>query len=587
VSDIPKVTIGTRRRLLSSDFNNGQRLRDRALLETLGAIGLGDLYKITADGVGGVVGGLTVRAVVGTNEIEVQPGIAFVAETPASATYDAPVNWIELGVPTRLDLDSFVDGGNPRLVTIEIEPNLVDKVTNLVDVFLPPTGTFQLQNQAIVIGSEPIISANAGAAGPNPVVAAGPGVNGKIPLAVVKLVTAQASFTDPFVSVLLCRPMLFSAGDWATSGGSVHGGGISVGERLGATIEVTFIAEMHDARVEMLGLGSRIAGQISFLGGTPIARTPDTTDPASLIGSAQAVYAYAANPPWAADYGTIAPREARVDNQNNIDFVSDASSVVIGDGFTFRSLALTNQAVPEIGPGSENAIVIWDTVSPAGISNGPLGAVPPRLDNLRGPHPLTDAGGVITLDATQDPSWGATQEVSDTVYLGCVSSLGILPQRFMAQSYRGRGFVRAIDEVDWAGTSYRPAVQYVGDTGVLDPLYPGRYPAMGGGDTEVIPVFATRVEVSGELSVGAGPGAARLQLASEYGMGAPQPSPSLAGFFSLRYEASDLPASGFSAEVIAVERDLTGRVGVYAQVGGGGLAEFTLTGYEDVILASR
>ncbi len=105
------------------------------------------------------------------------------------------------------------------------------------------------------------------------------------------------------------------------------------------------------------------------------------------------------------------------------------------------------------------------------------------------------------------------------------------------------------------------------------------------GDTNVLPTFANRIELASQLAAGA-VGSARLQFASEYGFGGSAVSPSLTGTFVARYDAADLPASGFGAEVIPLERDQTGKVGVYAQVAAGSV-QVVLTAYNDAILASR
>jgi hypothetical protein len=574
-----KMVIGTRRRLLSDNFNDGERLTDRALLEGLSALALGDVYKATG-GLGGVLGGLEVRAVPGTNQVEVQPGLALVTATPADTLLDPPLEWIELRTATRIDLDSLVDGGNPRLVTIEIAAQQIAKLTEPVDVFDPVTGSFGIAAQDVVTGSDPVITARAGVAAAAPVVAAGPGSSGLIPLAVVKLATAQASFTDAFVSVLLRRPLLQAAGGLLAPRGAVEGGGFSSGVVNGAVINGTTTAEMHDFRCELDGLVARAHGPI-FMAGTNI-RTINGTSIGSLTATAQPLFGYAVPPPWASDYGALAPSEANQKNPNGINTVTDPQSVVGGDGATFPSL-ITYDLLTSDFTSIESMVVLFDTAQPSGITLGhTLGSGPPRVSDIRGTHPTIAGGSTITLDATQDLTWGASQVVTDAVYIGSVSAIGT-PSTISGQSYRGRGFVRVIDV-----QASRPYLSGVVSTAALTPLYPGRFPAMGVADDEIIPSYATRVEVSGRMTNTGGAGIAELALKSAFGFGAVAANPALLGLHRVRWEGADLPgAAEFSTGIVPVERDQTGQCYLTALVGGGGSWSIALHGYEDPILAQR
>lgn len=571
MSQIDKVEIGSRRRLLSDDFNNAERLSSRALLEGLSAAALGDVYKLAAAGVGGVIGGLTVRAVVGTNEVEVQPGIAVVAVTPASATYDAPVEWIELGVATRIDLGGLVDGGNPRLVTIEIEPAQIAKVTAAVDVFVPATGLFGIAVQDIVTGSSPILTATPGAAAASPVVAAG--TVGRLPLAVVKLATAQANFTDAFVGVLLCRPLLAADGDMLTPQRYIRGGGVSVGEESGGVLVNLNAPNVHEANLSMLGVDARVSGNQVFAN----VMTPNTTTPAALTAAVQPVYGYAAPPPWASDYGTIAAREAWQQNPNELSLGATSESVVGGDGSTFSAL------LPQTGTiAFRSAIVIWDSVAPYGLDLS-LGNAPARVIDARGPHPVTALGGAgtITLDATQDVTWGATQQVTESAYIGSIASLGA--GLFMAQAYKGRGYVRSLDTVDViAGTGNRPIFVTVASTVGLTAFYPGRYPNMLVGDAEIIPTSAITIDLFSRFDT-ASPGPHVLQIASAFGHGATDAALALGS-----YEILENDTATFGNEHVLVSRDATGFAQHLVTKGAGAIASaIGLTGYEDMFLAAR
>lgn len=575
------MVIGTRRRLLSDNFNDGERLTDRALLESLSALALGDAYKAAA-GLGGVLGGLEVRAVPGTNEVEVQPGLALVATTPADTLLDPPLEWIELRAAQRVDLGPSVDPGNPRLITIEIAAATVDKLTEPVDVFDPTTGAFGVAPQPVVTGSEPVISIRAGAAAASPVVAIGPGASGVIPLAVVKLATAQASFTDSFVSVLLRRPLLQAAGGLLAPRGAVEGGGFSVGQINGAVIGALGVAELHDFRCELDGLLARGHGPAEF-GSTNI-RTIDGTTIAELTTLRRPIYGYAAPPPWAADYGDIAPSECRALNPNNLNTFLTLESVVLGDGGTFSSLAYGN---PPAGAqfNLENMVLVLDTTAPSGITFGANLAppdAPPRVDDIRGTHPTIAGGTAITLDASQDLTWGAAQVVNDAVYLGAISAIAIA-STVAGQSYRGRGYCRMIDVA-----ANRPRFSTGVSTGPLDPLFPGRLPGMLVGDSEIIPSFCNRVEVSAKMTNTGAAGVAEITLKSAFGHGALAANPSLDAVYRQRYEGGDLTnASEFSAGIVPLERDNVGTTYITGLVGGGGTIAVTLEGYEDPILALR
>lgn len=575
-----KMVIGTRRRLLSSNFNDGERLTDRALLVSIAAMQRGTAYQ--SSGVGGVIGGLEVRAVPGTNMVEVQPGLALVAATPTDSLLDPPLDWIELRAPFRIDLDSLVDAGNPRLVTIEIAAQQVSKLNEPVAVFDPNTGSFGIANQDVVTGSEPIITARAGVAAAKPVVAAGPGASGLIPLAVVKLAKGQASFTDTFISVLMRRPMLAADGGLLAPRGAVEGGGFSVGEISGAALGGRTGAELHDFRCELAGHIARGRGPAE-LGGSNV-RTISGTSVAQLSSLTRTIYGYACPPPWAADYGAIAACEAVAANPNNLNPFSTNESVVLGDGSTFSSLFFGD------GPNTayhslENMIVVFDTTAPSGITFGAtLGpkAAPPRVGDVRGTHPTIAAGGTITITATQDTTWGPVQTVSDAVYLGSVSSISVAGS-WMAQSYRGRGFTRVIDVA-----AARPYVSGVASTGVLSNLYPGRFPSMAVGNTEVIPAFATRVEVSGKLTNSGNVGISEMSIKSAFGYGAIEANPGTNGHYRVRYNGTDLPAaSEFSSGTIPVDRNNAGLCYLTALIGGGGTYEVSLVGFEDPILAGR
>jgi len=575
--DIDKVVIGTRRRLVSDDFNNGERLRDRALLEGLSAAQLQDAYKSVAAGLGGVLGGFDVRAVAGTLTVEVSPGIAFVPETPADTLYDPPIDYIEQRNPEVIDLSSFVDGGNPRLVTIEVQANQVAKVNTLVDVFDPGTGTFAAVNQDVVVGSDPVFNVRAGAAGASPQVAAGPGVSGFIPLAIVKLSTGLAAFSDDRLPVMCCRPLLAASGKTLIADRTIEGGGISVGEEAGGTFGALQLPEIHDARVELLGIPARARGNVSF-SGTVTARTPDTTSPAALLASTGPVYCYLVPPPWASDYGPLAPREAKATNPNQLDLLATPDSIVFGDGSTFTSLGL-GFAPLEAGPTFVNCIPIWDDQGPNGIDRGPLSTAPIRIVDARG-----NTSGSLTLDATQDPSWGNTQVVTESVYIGAVSATG---GQFIAQAYRGAGEVWMIDEVDVvAGTGAKPIRRDVADV-ALTTFKPGGFPSMdqAGVEPTILPTAALWAKVGTVFEGGNLNAVVALIVGANFGSGAADQT--LVAEYRVRLDNTSQPA--FAADdTFEVGLDASGQAQLAATVAAGGATSILfLQGYKDAFLATR
>ena len=106
----------------------------------------------------------------------------------------------------------------------------------------------------------------AGTATPDPQIAPGPGVEGQLPLAIVKLSTALAAFTDDFVPVMLCRPMLGALGKQLVPDETVIGGGISVGEETASVFGDLQVADIHYMRADILGLQAELAGNASFQG---------------------------------------------------------------------------------------------------------------------------------------------------------------------------------------------------------------------------------------------------------------------------------------------------------------------------------
>lgn len=578
-SHLDRVTINTRQRLKSDDFDRESRLRARALLEGMSAQLLGDVYKALAVGMGGVVGGLMVRAITGSNRIEVSPGIALIQAAPDNVTYDPPLQWIDLGEATEIDLTSLVDGANPRLVTIEISPTEVNKLLETRDVFDTGSGVFtSTPNLPVVVGSDPTLTATAGAAAAAPVVAAG--TVGRLPLAVVKLVAAQASFADDYASVLLCRPMLAALGDRIVPRYYIRGGGISVGEESGGSLGGTSLCSIGATSLSMAGLEADVGGRINF---ASYARTPNTTTPGTLNTTVQPVYGYAVPPPWAADYGNIAPREAWQRNPNEVD-TSNAQSIVFGSGNSFKSLIAETVLTP--GRALKNAIVIWDSNAPWGTDIGLGNNAPRRVIDARGPHPAVAPGGAgsITLDATQDTTWGATQVVSEAAYIGAVSSIG--GGAFSAQALIGRGVIAMIDALDTsAATGNRPIYKETSTVG-LTSIFPGQYPAMGiGGATpSILPQSATWVRMGVLMATGTGTGTVSVAVNSDLGFGAP--AASQVGGYRIQVSATVNPSAVFE-DYFDLGLDNTGMCKYRVASDTDFAAVFFLAGYTDQILAAR
>jgi hypothetical protein len=569
-SQFPRGNVITRQRLLSDNFNKSNRLVARGVILGELARSLGDDYLASAAGRGGVIGGFLVRCLAGSNTIEVSAGIGFVATTPTSATYDPPVLWIEIDSPQTVDLTSLIDGGNPRLVTIELVPAEVALVTAVVDVFDPGTGTFTVDPTAAqVVGSEPTITPSAGAAAAAPVVAGG--TVGRLPIAIVKLAAGQVSFTDEFASVLMCRPMLDAGGERMIPRDYVAGGGCSVGEESGGAIINLTNVYLSRMTASILGLEAELAGLIVF---ATRGRTPDTTSPTDLLTDPQPVYGYAAPPPWADDYGPLAPREAWQRNPNAVTFAS-TQNIVGGGGSTFISLSAQTTSSP--GRTLRNAIVIWDIEAPYGLERG-AGNAPLQVLDARGPHPDTAPGGAgsITLDATQDPTWGPDQEITETAYLGGLSSIGVTLD-FMAQTNRGRGVIQIID----AGTR-RQAIS-VTATSATGTLYPGRFPGMLVGDDVLTPASTQAVFIGGESDVTAGNHV--LDVREQLGQG----FPSIGTLLGANRFASDATVVDieFGSAWMRVGVDLNASCLFTIDAGTAGSVRLTLAGFEDAILAAR
>lgn len=548
------------------------------MIESINAYALGDVYKASGVGVGGVLGGFMVRCIPGTNRVQVGPGVAVIPTTPDDELYDPLVLWVEQRELVEIDLTSQISGGNPRLITIEVAAAEVDKVTEVRSRFNTTTGTFDSVSVPIVKGSEPVFYATAGAAAANPVVAGG--TEGRLPLAVVKLTAGQANFLDEFASVLMCRPMLAALGDRLVPRDYVRGGGISVGQEAAGVIGNLTRITVHACSLNMLGLEADVGGtfDVSFFG-----RTIDGTTIASLTAAIQPVYAYAAPPPWMSDYGNIAPREAWQRNPNEVS-QGDDHSIVNGQGGTFKSLV--GQASDTVGRNLKNAIVIFDDQPPWGADDGLSGGAPVRIADARGPHPETAPGGSgsITLDDTQDPSWGSAQVIAETVYLGSVSSIGT--SNFVAQAYVGHGEVLLIDEVDLAAMSgRRPALKETGTQALTD-FFPGHYPDMLSTDDPIIPDYAD-VYVGAVLVTGNAGGTAFAAVGDAFGFGSPDGA-SIIGRYTVGVDTTETKNVSMCNDRIRIARGSSGEA-VYQTTSPGGSFALTiwLRGWHDHFLADR
>ena len=569
---VPRVNVITRQRLLSDDFNNASRLLSKAMLLGELARSTGDEYLLPSGGMGGVIGGFLVECLPGSNSIRVQGGIALVAATPVSATYDPPVIWMQIDGPTTIDLSGLIDAGNPRLVTIELQPAEVALATTPVDVFDPGTGTFSVDPAAArVIGSQPTILTTAGAAGVAPVVAAG--TVGRIPIAIVKLVAGQASFTDGFASVLMCRPLLDAPGDKLVPRDYVAGGGVSVGEESGGAIVNLTNLYLSNVTASLAGIEASIAGMIPF---ATRGRT-SSASPAAMLAIAQPVYGYAAPPPWAGDYGNVAAREAWQRNPNAIAFAS-VQNIVGGSGSTFLSLAA--ETTTSSGLTLRNAIVFWETSGPFGLERG-AGNAPLQVVDARGPHP-----GALTLDAAQDPTWGPTQDVTESVYIGAVSSLNV-GASFMAQASSGHGVIRAIDKIDQITPLIRRPFFGTNLAAANQPLYPGRFPGMLVGDVEVLPTSADTLDVLYVFTAGTGAGNPLFVLGSELGFGRTD-NTLYVGAVGLHADTTTVTGLAIGNEVTRVIRSAADSIRYTLVIAAGGTSLVVgLSAYVDAIIAAR
>ena len=580
-SQVPRVVVNTRQRLLSEDFNNISRLTSRAQIMLELAREVGDDYLLGGLGRSGVVGGFMVRCIPATNLIEVTPGIALLASAPVSTTYDPPAIWIQSDSTVQLDLSGIIDPANPRLVTLEVGPSDVVIVATPVDVFDPGTGLFGINPTAPrVQGSAPVWITTAGAPAASPVIAGG--TVGRIPLAVIKLTAAQASFADEFASVLMCRPLLGADADRLVPRGYVDGGGCSVGEESGGVLVGLTDIYLSRLTASLAGLEAEVSGLIPF---PTRARTSSLTSPAALLAVASPVYGYAAPPPWPGDYGPMAPREAWQRNPNAVPFAAPGN-VIGGAGTTFRSLAAETTSSP--GRSLRNAIVLWDDVGPYGLERG-AGNAPLQVIDARGPHPDTAPGGAgsITLATAQDPTWGPSQTVTESVYLGAVSALG-LANDFMAQTYTGHGRVRLTDLVQIAGaTKRRPYREIIAGVGAITAFYPGRFPGMLVGNTQVLPITAQQLELWARFVSGTG-GNVFAQIFSGFGFGSLEGGlSSTGGWAAGTIDTTATNSITFIEPAIELEVNANGECFFAVLVSVATSLLMTPNAYFDIILAER
>lgn len=579
-SGVKRQKWGSQQRIQSNDFNGVSDLSARALIETTWAMSFGDAYRAIAAGVGGVVGGFMVQAVPGTQNVVVSPGLALIPHAQDNPATDSPMVWIQSDASETLDLSALVDPTNPRLVTIEISADLgVTFVSENRGKIDPLTGVYSTASFDIIVGGQPTYHATAGTAAASPVVATG--TAGRIPLAVVKLTAAQATFADAYAPVLLCRPLVAAMGDRLAPTDYVRGGGISVGQVTGGVFVNLTTLVVGSASMNLAGLEASVGG--SFNAQTE-GRTIDGTTFAGLTGAVQPVYVYAANPPWADDYGDVAPREAWQRNPNEV-LPSADHSIIDGEGSTFLSLLGSTGDTP--GRAFRNAIVFIDSAAPWGTDNGASNGAPVRVIDARGPHPDTAPGGSgsITLDATQDPTWGASQVVSDTVYLGACSA--IATANFVAQAYDGHGRIRLTDIFQIAGASdRRPGLESTIDVALTD-FYPGRYPGMLVGDDEIFPSAAQHVELWIRATTGAA-GAFSAKIFSKFGFGSIEGGVTTHGGWTFECDGSLTGAIEITEPTIELERDPDGACSFVLNVTAPGASLIMVpSAYTDAILASR
>jgi hypothetical protein len=406
------------------------------------------------------------------------------------------------------------------------------------------------------------------------------GTIGRLPLAIVKLTAAQASFADDHACVLLCRPMLSALGDRLLPPEYVRGGGLSVGEESGGSISGLGFVTVGACTANIAGLEADPSGFINY---ATFGRSVDGTSLASLISSVQPVYAYAAPPPWAADYGSIAPREAWQYNPNEVD-TSAAGSIIFGAGETFTSLVAETSLT--LGRARRNCIVFFDTEAPWGTDIGLGSNAPLRVLDARGPHPETAPGGsgTIVLDDTQDPTWGTTQEVAETVYLGALSSIGTA--NFIGQAYEGGGVVRLIDTVDTlGGNPRRPFTGWNTDQASIS-VYPTKWPDMLVGDDNIFPKVSN-IDLFASFTAGSGNATARYTLYNAFGFGRADPGALVTGAKTVQFNPSTITDAGMVDEWIRLKPSSSDAVSLFLDCTTGTSLVVGVTAYTDAILASR
>ncbi len=578
-AQVPRLTVNTRQRLLSADINNISALTAKAMIMLELAREVGDGYTGASLGRSGVVGGFMVRCLPATNIVEISPGIAIMASTAVSPTYDPPEVWIQSDAAVQLDLSALIDATNPRLVTIEVGPSDGVIVSTPIDVFDPGTGLFIVDPSAPrVQGSVPIWFTSGGAPAASPTIAAG--TVGRVPLAVVKLVASQASFADEYASILMCRPLL-GADAGLVPRDYVEGGGCSVGEESGGSLVGLTDVYLSRLNASLAGIEGEVSGLIPF---GLRARTASTTSPATLLGVAGVVYGYAAPPPWPGDYGPMAPREAWQRNPNAVAFAT-AGNVVGGAGSTFISLAAETPSSP--GRTFRSAIVFWDSVAPYGLERG-TGNAPLQVIDARGPHPDTAPGGsgTVPLTAAQDPTWGPSQSVSESVYVGALAALG-LANNFMAQADQGSGVLRVIDVIDQISPNIRRPFFSTALAAANAPLYPGRFPGMLVGNPTVLPTSMQSVDVLWSWEAGSGAGNPTFIIGAELGFGRTD-NVNYVGATSARVDTATVTNLALANEMNRVVVSASGSLRYSLAIAAGGTAlRVGLSGYLDALLAAR
>lgn len=396
-----RVIFNTRERLLSTDFNDATALFHAKSTDEVAAALTGDFYK-NSGGAGaqsGIIGGGYVSTDGVSLNASVSPVIGLKYGTGATSL-DSPYLKIESAAATTIDLSTFVDGGNPRWVCIEVAPGDTAEVVSTRDVFQPALGTFTPVSVDKIRAPAPVFTVNAGTPAASPALPLG--TAGTVPLAYVYIPAAAAVLLTS--DVVRCRPLLGNSSSFYEVKGK---GGVNV-TSAGGTV----------ARLNPVGARFPRAGSDSGLLGTPVVDSNIATNPNFALGESYPagdapIYFYLSSAPYPGGY--------------------DVDVANVTREFVDLTVAGTPRipSNPSVSPGvSINGLIVCSTTAPA-------------VTGLSAPSSVGSYPGALQLN---DSTW-ASGTAGSSVYLGSAMALtSVAPAGLTTQQTHG-GRVRITELV--------------------------------------------------------------------------------------------------------------------------------------------